>query len=83
MSNRRALTYSVFVRGETEDEVKLQNYGVEMKFRHRFLREWLFVEYVGSLSWPKELMTEKREINPGIGVRFEAHFGPTPQSKLR
>lgn len=83
LSDRRALTYSTFVRGETEDEVKLQNFGVETRFRHRFLRDWLFVEYVGSLSWPREVLSEDREINPGFGVRFEAHFGPTPVNKLR
>jgi len=82
-SDRRAVTYSTFVRGETEDDVKIQNYGFELKYRRRFLREWLFVEYVGSLSWPKELPTEKRELNPGVGIRFEAHFGPTPDEKLR
>ncbi len=83
LSDRRAITYSTFVRGETEDAVKLQNYGVELKLRRRFLREWLFVEYVGGLSWPKELPTEKRELNPGFGIRLEAHFGPTPENRLR
>lgn len=83
LSNRRAMTYTAFVRGETEDAVKLQDYGVETKFRHRFLREWLFLEYVGSVSWPKELPGEDREINPGFGVRFELHFGPTPPDELR
>jgi hypothetical protein len=83
LSNRRAFTYSTFIRGETEDEVKRQNYGFETKFRHKFLREWLFLEYVGGLSWPKYLRDEKREINPGVGVRFEVHFGPTPDNELR
>jgi len=83
LSNRRAMTYTAFVRGETEDSVKLQDYGVETKFRRQFLRKWLFIEYVGSLSWPKYLPEEKRELNPGVGIRFEAHFGPTPQNELR
>ena len=83
LSERRAMTYSAFVRGETEDAVKLQNYGLEVKIRRRFMRDWLFVEYVGSLSWPKELPAEKRELNPGFGIRLEAHFGPTPDHKLR
>ncbi len=83
LSGRRALTYSTFLRGETEAEVKLQNYGFEVKFRHRFLREWLFIEYAASVTWPREFLTEERKINPGVGVRLEGHFGPTPATELR
>ncbi len=83
LSGRRALTYSTFIRGETNADVRLQNYGFEVKFRHRFLREWLFIEYVSSVTWPREFLEEQRKINPGFGVRLEGHFGPTPATELR
>lgn len=83
LSNSRAFTYSVFVDGETEDDVKLQDYGLEVKFRHRFLRDWLFLEYVGSVDWPREDREDDRDINPGAGIRFEAYFGEQQGRTLR
>jgi len=83
LTSDRALTYSAFLSGETAADVRLQNYGFEVKYRHRFLRDWLFLEYVGSTSWPRELLEEDRELNPGAGIRFEAYFGENPRPALR
>ena len=83
LSNRRALTYSVFVRGETGAEVRMKNYGLEFRYRKRILREWLFIEYLGRISWPREFFVEERETNLGAGIRFEAYFGPAPESWVR
>lgn len=83
MSNRRALVYSTFVSGETDAAVQLRNYGYEMRYRQRILREWLFIEYLGSVSWPRESPTEQRETNFGVGLRFEIYFGPAPDDWVR
>jgi hypothetical protein len=83
LSNRRALTYSIFVRGETEAEVKLQNYGYEMRYRKNVFRRWLFVELTGSVSKPREFIVEERELNLGVGLRFEAYIGPAPEWWMR
>lgn len=83
LSNRRALTYSLLVRGETEAPVKLQNYGFELRLRHRFLRKWLFLEYVGSVTFPQEFREEQRDANLGIGLRLESYFGPAPDAWVR
>ena len=83
LSNRRAISYHVLAGGETEDEVKLQNYGFELRYRQRILREWLFIEFLTSLTWPKEFVTEQRESNIGVGVGFEMYFGPTPEKFMR
>ena len=80
---RRAISYSVLVSGETGADVPLQNYGVEVRYRRQVWRSWLFVELLGSVTWPRETLDEKREINPGIGAGFEMFFGPTPDSQLR
>jgi hypothetical protein len=83
LSKRRALTYNAFYRGEMKAEVRRKNYGFELRYRQRILREWLFVEYQGSLSWPRELLIEERKRNFGVGIRLEAFFGPTPEGLMR
>jgi hypothetical protein len=83
LSNRKALTYSVFVRGETKAEITTKNFGLEFRYRQRFLRDWLFIEYIGGVSWPRELLNENREMNFGGGLLLEAYFGPAPDDWVR
>ena len=82
LTDRRALAYRFFVRGETEAEERLKDYGFELRYRRRIFREWLFIEYVTGLSWPKETMLEKRELNVGAGVGLQLYFGPVPDTHL-
>ena len=83
LSNRRALSYHLLAGGETNAEVELQNYGFEIRYRQRVLREWLFVEFLSSLTWPRELLSEERESNLGVGIGFEMYFGPVPEGQMR
>ncbi len=83
LSKRRALTYRVFVSGETGNEVPVKNYGFEFRYRQRILREWLFIEYLGRLSWPRQLIIEDRDSNLGAGIQLQAYFGPAPESWVR
>jgi hypothetical protein len=83
LSQKKALTYSIFASGETDAPVSFQNVGLELRYRHSFLRKWLFIEYYGGVGWPRYQLEEKREINPGIGLRLEAYFGPAPDSWMR
>ncbi|MEJ2138356.1 MAG: hypothetical protein P8Y61_02710 [Gammaproteobacteria bacterium] len=78
LSNKRALTYSLFARGETKADVTFQNVGFEVRYRKRIFRDWLFVETGGGWSWPRYELDETREANFGLGLRFEAYFGPAP-----
>ena len=82
LSNKQALTYSVFARGETKSEVTFKNAGFEIRFRQNFLRDWLFVEYVSGLSWPRVFLEERRKTNFGIGLFLEAYFGPAPDEYM-
>lgn len=82
LSNRRALSYHLLAGGETEADVRLQNYGFELRYRQRVLREWLFIELLSSLTWPREFLTEERETNFGIGIGIEMYFGPIPQEQM-
>ena len=83
LSKRRALTYSLLSRGETLDPVRVKNYGYEMRYRQRVLRDWLFVEFSGSMTWPRDTLLEERTRNLGAGLRLEIYFGPAPESWVR
>ena len=81
LSNRDALSYSVFARGETLNEVPLLDYGVELRYRKRIAREWLFLVLSTRLNWPREFTIEERKSNFGVGIEFEMQFGDWPGRK--
>ncbi len=83
LANRKAVSYHTFVLGETDADVPVQNYGIEVRYRRRIAREWLFIEFVTNLSWPREFLEEHRESNIGVGAGFEMYFGPVPEGKMR
>ncbi len=83
MTNRTAMSYSLFASGETEGEVELQDYGVELRYRKRIARDYLFVELSTRLTWPRYLIEEKRESNFGVGIAFEMQFGDWPGRQQR
>lgn len=82
MGDKRALVYGLLAEGETGADVKLQNYGLETRFRRRVARQWLFLELAGSLTWPRAELAETRRINPGVSVGFEMYFGPVPEQAM-
>ena len=75
LANDRAISYSLYANGETKAEVPLLDYGLEIRYRQRFLRPWLFVELSSSLSWPREFLIEERTENVGFGLEFYLFFG--------
>lgn len=83
LGKRRGISYTALLRGETEADVRIQNYGFDVRYRQNVFREWLFVEVSTSLTWPRETLAEEREINPGVGIGFEMYFGPVPEDKMR
>lgn len=83
LPQQRGLGYTALVRGETAAPVALQDYGVEITFRTRLLRDWLFLELSSSLTWPRYLESEERTANFGAGVGVEMYFGPVPVRDLR
>jgi hypothetical protein len=83
LSEKRGITYSAFVSGNSDSKVDYQNAGFDLRYRRRILREWLFIEYIGSVNWPREYVTVERERNFGAGVRLEAYFGPAPEAWMR
>ncbi len=78
LNDNNALSYRAYVTGETGNEVEIQDYGLELRYRRRFLREWLFLELSAGVSWPREFIVEERDLNPGAGIEIEMQFGDWP-----
>ena len=81
LSRKDALSYSLFARGETLNEVPLIDYGVELRYRKRIAREWFFLILSTRLNWPREFTIEQRESNFGFGIEFEMQFGDWPERR--
>jgi hypothetical protein len=81
LSSKDALSYTVFANGETLNEVPLLDYGVELRYRKRIAREWLFIILSTRLNWPREFTVEERHSNFGVGIEFEMQFGDWPSRK--
>ncbi len=81
VSWRSALAYTVYAQGETDADVPLQDYGVELRFRRRIFREWFFIELSTSLSYPREFLFEERKSNIGVGIELEMQFGEWPERR--
>lgn len=78
LSKKSAFSYGLYATGETEDEVQLRDYGLEVRHRRQISKRHLYVEYLTYFSWPQELLEEEREFTPGIGIEFELQFGDWP-----
>jgi hypothetical protein len=71
----RALAYQASYSGETDREVPIKDWGLQVIYRQRISREWLFVELRSSVTWPKDEPQESREPNWGVGIAVEMLFG--------
>jgi hypothetical protein len=78
LSKKHAMSYAVYATGETDYEVPLRDYGIEFRYRRQISREWLFVELLTYVNWPRYFLIEERESNIGVGIEFEMQFGDWP-----
>lgn len=81
LSRKAAMSYAVYGTGETEYEVPVRDYGIEVRYRRQVSREWFFIELLTYMNWPRDLLIEDRERNIGIGIEFEMQFGDWPGRK--
>ena len=72
---RRAIAAEVFTTGEFEAPVPTENYGVKFAYRRSVARDWLVMETRVSCTFPRELLTQERITNWGVGIGFEMFFG--------
>ena len=83
LSRKHALSYAVYGTGETDYEIPLRDYGFELRYRRQISREWLFVELLSYINWPRDFLIEERERNIGVGIEFEMQFGHWPGRSTR
>jgi hypothetical protein len=76
--NQAAIAGEVFVRGETDAEVSLREYGTRAIFRQPVGKPYLFGELIVGYTWPRERAGQPRDGSPMIGVGLELLFGRDP-----
>ncbi len=74
-AGHNGISLLAFITGETDHEVPLREYGLNLIWRRPFTRDWLYLSMGPSVTWPRELETEKREMSLGFGVWVEVEFG--------
>ncbi len=78
LSQKSAMSYAMYSTGETDYEVPVRDYGIELSYRRQISREWLFIELLTYINWPRDFLIEERESNIGFGIEFEMQFGEWP-----
>lgn len=73
----KAIAVETWVEGQTDFAVPVNDYGLRLLNRQRYLREWLFVETWLGYHWPREQLYEQREGHWMLGLELEIHFGTT------
>lgn len=75
MKERRAFSLLAWARGETDGPVGVTDGGLNFVWREPFTRDWMFISYGPSITWPRRLPEDKRELNFGFGIWLEMEFG--------
>jgi hypothetical protein len=75
LRGKNAVSLLAFIRGETDEEVPLRDYGLSLIWRQPFTRDWMFLSMGPSITWPRTFLTEERELSLGFGMWIEMEFG--------
>jgi hypothetical protein len=75
LGERSALAYVLSANGETDRDVTVDRYELEVVHRRNVLREWLFVEMRPGLAWRRPHIEDRRELTPIVSVGLEIQFG--------
>lgn len=70
-----AFSLLAFIKGETERDVELRDYGFNLIYRRPFTRDYIYLSMGPSLTWPRKQAEDVREMNLGFGVWLEIEFG--------
>ena len=74
ISPKAAIKYSIGEYGITRPHVTVENYGVTIRFRRSFYREWIFYELKPGVSWLRNRNWDSVE---SFIIRFELQFDST------
>jgi hypothetical protein len=75
LRGKNALSLQAFANGETDREVALRDYGLNLLWRQPFTRDWMFLSMGPNITWPREFESEKRELSLGFSLWIEMEFG--------
>lgn len=75
MENRHSFSLLAYAKGETDWEVELKDVGLNFIWRRPFTRDYIYLSMGPTLTWPREKIEEKRQMNLGFGVWLEIEFG--------
>ena len=75
LADRSAFSLRSFIRGESDADVSLKEYGIDMIWRRPFTREWLYLSVGPSVTWPREVPEDERDISFGFNLWLEMEFG--------
>lgn len=75
MRERRAFSVLAFAGGETDGPVALRDAGFNFIWRQPFTRDWLWISYGPSLTWPRFEIEDEREASLGFNLWLEMEFG--------
>jgi hypothetical protein len=78
LGTRSAIAYELFLRGATDLEVAVREYGARGVYRRPLNRQWLYGELITGYTWPREKRDERREGSALIGLGVELLFGRAP-----
>jgi hypothetical protein len=83
LREERALAYELLIRGETDAEVALQEYGGRVVYRHPLLPRKLYGEFLVGYTWPRLEKEESRDGSAEVGLSLEVPFGMNGNSTTR
>ena len=72
INKENALLYEVGNYFDTEPSYKMTDLQLRLRYRQRFLRDWLVLEMAPQITFPED---HDRQANPGFIVKFEADCG--------
>lgn len=75
LRDERAMAYQLFVRGDTDADVPLREYGTRVVYRHPLLPRQLYAEAIVGYSWPRTDPDERRRGSYEVGLGLELPFG--------
>jgi len=75
MRDRRAFSLLAFAFGATDDPVGVRDAGFNFIWRQPFTRDWLWISYGPSVTWPRFFPEDERELSLGFNLWFEMEFG--------
>lgn len=75
LHGKNAISLQAFMRGETDEEVPLRDYGLNLIWRQPFTRDWMFLSMGPNITWPRTFESEERELSLGFSLWVEMEFG--------